>query len=230
MKICPGICILTTASLLGSGFFLAGAGQNSGKVEKGSQPPAGRTPADKAPAKPTEMEMMQQMMAMATPGEEHEWMKAFEGTFKGVMSMEMEGKPMISNGIMKNTWVLGGRFMRQEWKSDFMGQPFEGLGYMGFDRAQKKYFGTWMDTMSTACMVSEGSYDQKTKTYTMTGQTMTPEGMGTMRQVVVVKSNDEHFFEAFMSGPDGKEMPAFKIAYTRDKSADKPAPKPAEKK
>jgi hypothetical protein len=41
--------------------------------------------------------------------------------------------------------VLGGRFVEQRYAGNFMGQPFSGLGYTGYDNYRKKYIGSWMD-------------------------------------------------------------------------------------
>jgi hypothetical protein len=83
---------------------------------------------------------------------------------------------------------------------------------------KKKYFNTWMDSMSTGLMMSEGDYDSSSKTYTYTGEMMGPDGkMCTARQVVKVESNDKHTFTMFAPGPDGKEAKMLEIVYTRKK-------------
>src|SRR6187549_847720 len=76
--------------------------------------------------------------------------------------------PQESTGTSENKWVLGGRFVQQSHEGNFMGQPFSGVGYTGYDNFKKKYVGTWMDTMGTMIMVSQGSADATGKTLSMT--------------------------------------------------------------
>src|SRR3546814_17999585 len=65
-----------------------------------------------------------------------------------------------------DTAVLGGRQIRTQFSSRFMGQPFNGIGFMGYDNVRGKYVASWVDDMSTGLMTSEGDYDPATTTYT----------------------------------------------------------------
>ena len=61
--------------------------------------------------------------------------------------------------------ALGGRFLEERVQSSFMGQPFSGIGYTGYDNVKKKYVSTWMDNMGTMIMVMEGTPDPAGKVY-----------------------------------------------------------------
>jgi hypothetical protein len=50
-----------------------------------------------------------------------------------------------------NTMILGGRYQQSMIKGNMMGMPFEGMGLLGYDNAQKLFYSTWVDNMGTGC-------------------------------------------------------------------------------
>ncbi len=215
MKLCEGACWLSVcaAGAIGASLLLGGAGATQPEKK-----PEGKAPA--APAgQPNMDEMMKMFQAMAAPGPEHAILKAFDGQWNGKVETFGQMAAPPSDGVMKNSWVLGGRFLRQEWKGEFMKQPFEGLGYWGFDRAKKKWIGTWMDTMGTGAMVMEGDYDAGKKVWTMTGGMTNPMGVEErFRQTITVKDADTHVLDMYgAEAPGAKEELMMKITYTRKK-------------
>jgi hypothetical protein len=98
-----------------------------------------------------------------------------------------------------------------------MGQPFSGIGYTGYDNYKKAYVGTWIDSASTAVMNASGSFDAPGKVLTMTATTddFATGKVVTIREKVTIVSNDEHLFEMWGPGPDGKEYKVMEIRYTR---------------
>ena len=73
------------------------------------------------------------------------------GTFSTTMTMWLEpgAEAMLSEGTSYNHWVLGGRYLQQDYKADFMGMPFEGIGTTAYNNSTGKYQGSWLDNMST---------------------------------------------------------------------------------
>src|SRR5687768_2235337 len=110
-------------------------------------------PADK-PMSAEEKAMMDAWAKFATPAEGHRALAGMVGTWDAeVTSWMSPGQPPVkSKGISENRMVLGGRWVESKFTSEMMGQPFEGVGYTGYDNHKKKYMGTWMDNMSTAVM------------------------------------------------------------------------------
>ena len=165
-------------------------------------------------------EMARQWMETSSPGEGHKALEAFVGTWSGEAEFWMDpaAPSEKSTGTMVSSWVLGGRWVRQDWAGSMMGQPFTGVGYFGYDNVKKKYIGTWMDSMSTGLLVQEGTYDEKTKSFTMIGTMQDPMGNSIkVRHVAKVESADKNTFEMYHTGPDGKENLAGRIVYTRKK-------------
>lgn len=174
----------------------------------------------KAQAMAAEQEKaMAEMMKLATPGEHHGHLKQFEGSWKAKTTMWMDpaAPPETSEGTMVNKWVLGGRFLHQEFKGTFAGQPFEGMGLWGYDNAKGKYVATWSDTMGTMIMMIEGKCDGGGKSWEMSGQMWDPMTKKDMkfRETLKVDSPTKHTFTMYMPGPDGKEMKSFEIVYEK---------------
>lgn len=182
---------------------------------------------DKSSAAPPAMSAEQQAMMEAwkkasTPGDPHrQLVSQFEGTWTTRQSMWMEpGKdPIVETGKSVNTAVFDGRQIRMDYSGQFMGQPFQGLGFSGYDNVKGKYVSSWMDNMSTGLFVSEGEYDPATKTYTYRSQMPDPMKPGTLvpvRDTVRIVDPDHHVFEMYETR-DGKEAKTMQIEYTRAK-------------
>lgn len=163
--------------------------------------------------------MMEAMMKAGTPGEAHKALDVFAGswTTKVTSWMAPGADPMVMEGTSENKWVMGGRYLEQRFSSNFMGMPFEGLGYTGYDNVKKQYWGTWMDNMSTAMMMSTGTGDGKSWTFKgsmpdpMTGKD------AAMDEKITVLDADHHTMEMWSPGPDGKMFKSMEIAYSRKK-------------
>lgn len=184
---------------------LAGAGEQ--------QKPEHPTPAD-----PQKQAMMEAWMKASTPGENHKLLEPMVGTFDAkVMMWEPGAAPSESAGVSVNTWILGGRFVQQKFNGTYMGMPFEGVGFTGYDNVKKKFIGSWMDSMGTMMMVSVGTGDATGKVLTfecemddpMTGKPCK------IREVARVVDANKHVFEMFGPDPAGKEYKMMEITYTR---------------
>ena len=119
-----------------------------------------------------------QAMQMAEPTAEHGRLTAYAGTFDSKVKMwTMPGAPpMEAAGQMRHESVLGGRFLRITGKVKY---SFPGLGdydvdsiqYLGFDRRNNRYTSIGFDSMGTYATEAMGSFDEATKTVTMSGVT-----------------------------------------------------------
>lgn len=172
---------------------------------------AKKAPAEKkAPAAPE--------MPVPKPGPEHEVLKNDVGAWDATVEMMGPGAPpTVSKGAETNTMV-GGLWLVTDFKSEMMGQPFQGHGVSGYDAAKKKYVGTWVDSMSSGLNLGESTYDPKTKT--MTGVMEGPDMSGKMEKMKTVtewKDADTRIFTMYTTGPDGKEATAMRITYKRRK-------------
>lgn len=177
---------------------------------------------DHAQPSPEDMKkMMEAYEKAATPGEAHKALNAVVGTWDTVVRFyAAPGAPAEeSTGTSESRWILGGRYIEQRFKGSAMGQPFEGLGYTGYDNMRKQYFGTWMDTMSTGMMSTTGGVEEGGKVWKFKGMMDDPVKNTSIpvEEVVRVESSDRHVMEMWHAGPDGKPFKAMEIVYTRKK-------------
>ena len=174
--------------------------------------------------------MMQQMMELNKPGENQKLLAGLAGTWsytvKFWMNPDPSAKPEESKGTATRKEVFGGRYFLLDVsgtmqmpgpdgkKKDF---TFKGTSLEGYDNVAKKFVATWADNMSTGIMMSEGTYDPATKTFTYTSETEMMPGMKTkIREVLKVVDNDHHNFEWY-EDRGGKEVKTMEISYTRKK-------------
>jgi Protein of unknown function (DUF1579) len=172
-----------------------------------------------AQAPPDEKAMMEAMAKAATPGDAHKKLEPFVGTFDAKVTMwaDPSKPPEQSAGTSENKWVLGDRWVESQFQGTFMGQPFSGIGYTGYDNVTKQYQGSWMDTMSTGIMMTKGT--MAGKTMTMSGSMVDPMSgkAQPFREKVTVADNDHHTMEMWGPGPDGKMYKMMEITYERKK-------------
>ncbi len=85
-----------------------------------------------------------------------------------------EAKPEGSSGTSTFKMILGGRYLQQDFKGKVMGQSFTGLGLMGYNNLSKKYESIWLDSMGTAMMKGEGTFDDGEKMFKEAGRRARP--------------------------------------------------------
>jgi len=175
---------------------------------------------DDKPAMPGHDEMMAAMQKAATPGPGHKVLEPMVGTWnaKATFYGEPGQPPEVSAGKMVIDWVLGGRFIRLQYKGEYAGMPMEGLGFTGFDNVEQRYVSDWMDTMGTGIMRDTGTYDVATTTITSTGVSKDPMGNSwNTRSLTRVVSPDKMTLEMYGRIGDGPETKMMEIEYTRVK-------------
>ena len=92
---------------------------------------------------------------------------------------------------------------------------FSGRGYDTYDATKKKYIGVWVDSMSTAPMVMEGTWDAAKKTMTMVGDGPGLDGKPT-KWKSVAEFVDADTLNNKMYVGDGAD-PMFTLTYKRKK-------------
>lgn len=189
---------------------------------------AATAPASAAQPSAEEMKkMMAQMMELGKPGENHKLLAELAGSWTYTMKMMMDpstGKPSESKGTATRKAIFDGRYFTFDVSGKFQmpgkdGKPmdmnFKGMAIEGYDNVTKKFFSSWIDSMSTMMMVSEGTYDAASKTFTYMGECeMMPGTKTKMREVIKVVDKDHHTFEMYEDRGQG-ETKTMEIAYTR---------------
>ena len=155
-----------------------------------------------------------QAQQIPQPGPEHQKLKELEGTWDAVV----KAGPEESKGTVTFKMDLGGLWLVSDFKGEFGGQKFQGRGLDSYDPIKKKYVSVWVDSMSTAPMVSEGTFDKDGKVMTMTGEGPGQDGKPTkFKMVTEHKDKDSFDWTMYGPGPDGKEGQMLSITYKRRK-------------
>ncbi|MFT7485523.1 MAG: hypothetical protein ACI9F9_001373 [Candidatus Paceibacteria bacterium] len=164
-------------------------------------------------------EFMKDWIASATPGAEHKKLAAHAGKWNvgGKMWMEPEGEPMASVGTSEIRMVLGGRFQIEEFNSEFMGQPFEGMLIQGYSNLHEQSFHIWIDNMSTWPSIAWGARgeDGVIATEGKMYDVMTPAGRPTRTRQIDNKDGSRTM-EMFDTIQDGTQFKVMEYIYSRE--------------
>ena len=173
--------------------------------------------------------MMQEWMALAAPGEHHKLLEPFVGQWNTVTKTWWGGPgsdAVQTNGTTEVKWILGGRYLMDETKSEFMmptptgemkSTPYHGVGFTGYDNFRNMYVGVWMDDMGTQMLTMKGTAVPSGKVFTFYGEMDEPamNMVGrTVKYVTRIINNDKHVFEIY-DLPAGDDYKVMEITYTR---------------
>jgi hypothetical protein len=162
---------------------------------------------------------MEAWIKAGTPGDPHQALSPMVGSFDVKMTMwhapDTPGEEVTATS--ESRWVLGGRWVEQKFNGSVMGQPYEGLGYTGYDNMEEQYVATWMDSMSTYMMTMTGKASADGKKFSFSGMMPDPalgKSVPLDDEIVVVSPNR---FEARMYSvtPEGKRYKMMEFIYTR---------------
>ena len=160
----------------------------------------------------------------AMPGEHHRLLEKMAGQWTTAVKFRMNAEaPVVeSAGTCTRKWILGKRFLLEEFDGGELGLPFQALAIYGYDAFEKKYTSVWVDTMNTAITTSQGTCQRQCETIAFTGRHGDP-WTGTMkpsRGVTRFINENQHGLELYEPGPDGKEFKILEIVYTRKQPAE----------
>jgi hypothetical protein len=213
--------IFSTAALLASPSFAQ---------TPAASPAMPTSPAAASAAQPNPEEMMKQMMELAKLNENHKLLADLNGTWNYTIKMWMNpdpsAKPEESKGTAVRKSLMDGRYfvMDVTGKMNMPGpegkkkeMTFKGMGIDGYDNVKKKFVGSWVDNMGTGIVMSEGTYDPATKTFSYSTEMEEIPGTKTkIREVIKVADKDHMSFEWY-EDHGGQEAKTMEINYTRKK-------------
>lgn len=156
----------------------------------------------------------------ARPAREHALLQSLAGKWTAKFELTMPGAPsMASTGTEVNE-LIGELWVASRYDDPGMlGGPFSGAGFTGYDADKKKYVSAWVDSQSTTITLQEGTYDEATRTLTLSGPSVDPmTGQEGIARSVVHWSDDDHRVQTlFVPGTGDEEMQMFEIEYVRVK-------------
>jgi hypothetical protein len=131
--------------------------------------------------------------------------------------MDSGSEVVESQGTCRRKWILGNRFVLEEFDGGSLALPFKGLAIYGYDAFEQKYTSVWVDTTSTAMTTSQGSCDDGCDVIAFTGRHGDPwTGVKRpSRGVTRLVNDNEHVLELYEPGSDGQEFRVLEIRYTR---------------
>lgn len=155
------------------------------------------------------------------PSEKHRLLEPFLGTFDTELTFFPPGGPPVTSkgGTMVNTWVMDGRFLKQEFEGTFAGAPFRGIGYWGYSNKDRAFESTWIDNFSTGIAFrGEGQVSEDGKVFTTVYSDTDGAGGPTRRHKDVVRllDRDRHTWTSSVIGESG-EGKRMEVIYTRRK-------------
>ena len=171
---------------------------------------------------------MQMMTEMSKLNDNHKLLATMAGTWDYTVKFWIApgAPPSESKGTATRKTIMDGRYLTGDY-SGKMSMPgadgkthdvdFKGMSVEGYDNAKKKFISSWCDNMGTGIMLSVGTYDAASKTFTYTSEEEMMPGMKTqVRETVKLTDNDHELFEYFQT-QGGHEAKTMEIAYTREK-------------
>jgi hypothetical protein len=161
---------------------------------------------------------MEAWMKVAQPGPHHERMKAFEGRWKGDVTMWMGpgAEAMKETSTAEAKWILGGRFLVWKNTGKFGDMPFEGMAIEGYNNGDQRYESVWMDNFGTLMMFFTGSSSDNGRRREMKSQfkDIMSGKMFDYRTVYEWLDADNFTYTAYMDKGNG-EFKNLVIHYTR---------------
>jgi Protein of unknown function (DUF1579) len=149
---------------------------------------------------------------------------ASEGTWDAEITTTVPGsdgkiETHTSKGVETNR-LLAGKWLLSDFKGDFFGMNFEGHGQMGYDAKKGKFVGTWVDTMSKQIDTLDGTYDEKTKTFTWNSDSENPADGKPMKMRLETQMKDDgtRVMKEYLQMDGQKEFVKFmEVKYTKRK-------------
>jgi hypothetical protein len=165
-----------------------------------------------------DMEEMMAMMMAGQPGEHH------KGLAQSAGSWDIDSKhwtdaampPMDAKASSEVKMIMGGRFMHEVFKMDFMGMPFEGNLILGYNNVTEQYESVWFDNMTSGMMTSTGEGDGKgnIEFHGIMKDLRTPEGRP-YRMSTSHNDDGTMAFQMYDTAEDGSEYMTMDNTYTR---------------
>ncbi len=157
-----------------------------------------------------------------TPGEQHKLLANLEGnwTTRSRAWLEPDKPPRESAGTCEQTLILDGRYLRQEYHGEMMGQPYNGINFLGYNNHTKKYESVWIDSLNTGMYYFVGSASADGKTITQECNFEDPvRGPSVWRSVTKIRDNNTQEFEMYITPRGGKATKMMEMTITRAQAA-----------
>jgi hypothetical protein len=180
------------------------------------------TAAQEASSELSEAAVVKALGNAMDPGEGQKKLEPMVGEFdvKIRVWLDPAQPPIESMAVAVSTWVLGKRYVQTMLSGYVMGEPFDGIGYAGYDNVSKQYQATFMDTGGTGMEWFSGSMDPtggSAKLSATIPDPITGEATTVEMRLKIAASGD-HVTELWQEDPTGEPVRIMDLQYTRKKS------------
>lgn len=160
------------------------------------------------------------MPEMPKPTEQHAWLKHLVGEWEAKSEMYPPGtEEKITGTGTEIVRDMGGFWVVADGTGESMAMQYQSHMVIGYDAKEKKYIGTWCDSMSDYLWKYEGSVDESGKILTLNTEGPCPMRGGKMtdfREIITIVDADHKTFTSEMK-LDGEWQQIVKVNYTRKK-------------
>jgi hypothetical protein len=172
------------------------------------------TPADSAA-------IIKAMDNAMDPGEGQKKLEFLVGTFDVKIRtwVQPSQPPIESLAVAVSSWVLGNRYVQTIISGFVLGDPFNAIGYAGYDNLAKHYVACYMDSGSTGMEWYTGSMDPAAKSAVLNATildalTLKPVKLEMRLRIAV---SGDHITELWRQDPGSKMEKVIELQYTRKK-------------
>ena len=115
--------------------------------ESGGQMPSAADMAD----------MMKKAQQYTAPGENHQLLRRFLGTWDTRTRMTMPGmQSPPETGRVEGSWLIDGRWLQLKGSGSMMGMPVQSVQILGYDNLKMSYVSCMVQSMDTMMLTAEG--------------------------------------------------------------------------
>jgi len=157
--------------------------------------------------------------SLSKPGPSHSLLAPFVGEWNVQITFwsSPTAKPEISSGTSSTRWILGERFLQEQFKGSAAGTAFEGMGLFGYDNASRTFRNIWVDSLNTTMAMASGRFFVERNTFELSSELYDPllSREKTVRSTIQFVSQDSYVFNMLDTSPEGKQFKSLEMVYTR---------------
>lgn len=154
---------------------------------------------------------------LTQPGPEHAQLMKMVGSWDVTFTQwTKEDEPeKEAQGSAVITAMYDGRYICEEYSSDFAGKSFRGVGTTGYDRGARHFVTTWCDNMGTGIVLLTGTPKSDGQEIVYHGTMTSPQQQLVQLRHVVSWESDDRFTITMFSRSDDEEHKSMFLTYTR---------------
>lgn len=161
----------------------------------------------------------EQWAALSRPGPAHRLLDNLVGEWDVSLTFWSDPKSAGASSIGRSqiAWVLGKRFVQEQFSGTIAGEEYSGVGIMGYDNGSRSFKTVWADSQNTALTTSSGTLDSSTNTLLLESEVYDPlvSGVKRVQSRLQIQSPDLYTFVMTDTSPEGQEFTSLEMRYQR---------------